>query len=54
MRATADKAGIHSRMVLKGNLQHTIKGTGKIYLRERSRGQCSSELPPNGKGLGKV
>jgi AraC-like DNA-binding protein len=30
----SDKTGIHSRMLLKGNLQHKIKGTGKIYLRE--------------------
>src|ERR1035437_9711730 len=32
--SVSNKAGIHSRMVLKGNLQHKIKGAGKIYLRE--------------------
>lgn len=32
--SVSDKAGIHSRMVLKGNLQHKIKGAGKMYLRE--------------------
>lgn len=30
----SNKEGIHSRMLLKGNLRHKVKGTGKIYLRE--------------------
>jgi AraC-like DNA-binding protein len=30
----SNKAGIHSRMLLKGNLHHKIKGTGRIHLRE--------------------
>jgi hypothetical protein len=34
--SVSDKAGIHGRMLLKGNLQHKIKGTVKIYLREGS------------------
>ena len=30
----SNKEGIHSRILLKGNLRHKVKGTGKIYLRE--------------------
>lgn len=32
--SVSNKEGIHSRILLKGNLRHKVKGTGKIYLRE--------------------
>lgn len=32
--SSSSKKGIHSRMVLKGNLSHKIKGAGKIFLKE--------------------
>lgn len=32
--SSSNKEGIHSRMILKGNLSHKIKGAGKIFLRE--------------------
>ena len=34
LNSVSNKAGIHSRMLLKGNLRHKIKGAGRIYLRE--------------------
>lgn len=32
--SVSNKEGIHSRVLLKGNLRHKVKGIGKIYLRE--------------------
>lgn len=32
--SVSGKAGIHSRILLKGNLRHKVNGTGRIYLRE--------------------
>jgi len=32
--SVSNKEGIHSRILLKGNLRHKVKGTGRIYLRE--------------------
>src|SRR5665213_1382677 len=32
--SVSNKEGIHSRILLKGNLRHKVKGTGKIYLSE--------------------
>lgn len=32
--SVSNKEGIHSRILLNGNLRHKVKGTGKIYLRE--------------------
>ena len=34
LNSVSNKAGIHSRMILKGNLRHKIKGIGGIFLRE--------------------
>lgn len=32
--SVSNKEGIHSRILLKGNLRHKVKGVGKVYLRE--------------------
>jgi hypothetical protein len=45
----SNKSGFYSRMILKGNLQHTIKGAGKMHL-GGNRGQRSIELRANGNG----
>ncbi|MDE3184866.1 MAG: AraC family transcriptional regulator [Bacteroidota bacterium] len=34
LRSVSQKEGIHSRILLKGNLHHRIKGAGRINLRE--------------------